>query len=119
MIAGLINIITKPISCQKWIAKEEKLNKAFMGDKTATITCADNIARNDTKQDSWFEEYREVEFEGKKFSAIAKYDEYLKAMYDDYMTLPPEDQRITHTMTKIDCERPYTDYVDERGKLKQ
>lgn len=40
-----------------------------------------------------FEEMIEVEFEGLKFMAPARYHEYLTHRYGDYMQLPPEDQR--------------------------
>ena len=38
----------------------------------------------------------EVEFEGHKFFAPHNYDRYLTLLYEDYMQVPPEDQRITH-----------------------
>lgn len=38
----------------------------------------------------------DVEFEGAMFRAPSKYDEYLRAIYGDYMKLPPEDKRIAH-----------------------
>ncbi len=40
-----------------------------------------------------FEEMIEVDFEGHKFMAPAKYHEYLIKCYGDYMQLPPEEQR--------------------------
>lgn len=39
------------------------------------------------------EDMVEVDFEGYKFMAPARYDEYLSHRYGDYMELPPEDQR--------------------------
>ena len=44
----------------------------------------------------WFLNRAEYEFEGQKFYGIEDYDAFLKYMYDDYMTLPPEDKRQPH-----------------------
>ena len=38
--------------------------------------------------------YTELDFEGQKFMAISHYDEYLKIMYGDYMTPPPEEECV-------------------------
>lgn len=40
-----------------------------------------------------FDALTEVEFEGRTFMAISKYDLYLTQTYGDYMKLPPEEQR--------------------------
>ena len=37
-----------------------------------------------------------VEFEGRKFNAPSNYKEYLTGLYQDYMKLPPKEQRIKH-----------------------
>lgn len=43
-----------------------------------------------------FEEYIELEFEGRKYKCIKDYDTYLKRLYKNYMELPPESSRIPH-----------------------
>ena len=45
-----------------------------------------------------FENRIKVEFEGHKFYAPNDYDTYLKRIYGNYMELPPEDKRTTHSI---------------------
>ena len=44
----------------------------------------------------WFLERVEFEFEGHKFFGPKDYEQYLKYMYEDFMTLPPENKRTPH-----------------------
>lgn len=44
----------------------------------------------------WFLDLVEYEFEGIKLFGTRKYDEILKYIYDDYMVLPPEEDRVQH-----------------------
>lgn len=41
-----------------------------------------------------FQSYTTLEFENYTFSAICRYDEFLRIFYGDYMQLPPVDQRV-------------------------
>ena len=46
----------------------------------------------------WFTERVKLPFEGYEFWAPKEWDKYLTQIYGDYMTLPPEDQRVNHNM---------------------
>lgn len=43
-----------------------------------------------------FEHYVDLDFEGEKFKAPRDYDTYLRTLFGDYMTLPPESERVPH-----------------------
>lgn len=54
-----------------------------------------------------FDEMRELEFEGHRFSAFQKYDLYLRSYYGDYMRLPPKSERVPHlTVSKLVLTEP-------------
>ena len=48
---------------------------------------------------SEFEQSVMVEFEGKQYPTFSCWDSYLSGIYGDYMTLPPEEKRVTHDLT--------------------
>ncbi len=43
-----------------------------------------------------FDNLIEADFEGKRYSIIAKYDEYLKIEYGNYMQLPPVENQVSN-----------------------
>ncbi len=49
----------------------------------------------------WFSDVVELDFNGRKFFAPKNYHEVLKKLYGDYMTLPPESERVTHEANVI------------------
>lgn len=53
-----------------------------------------------------FDNLIELDFEGHKFKACPHWDEYLTGLYGDYMTLPPENQRVTHGMKVWRTDEP-------------
>ena len=44
----------------------------------------------------WFRPLKRFDFEDKKFLGVSEYDDYLKEVYNDYMTLPPDEKRRIH-----------------------
>lgn len=53
-------------------------------------------------------------FETGFVSCPCNYDSYLKAQFGDYMTLPPEEQRIGVHPGLIDLEKSFIKYVEDR-----
>lgn len=51
----------------------------------------------------WFKEMVLMDFEGHKLPVPKEYDLYLKQMYNDYMSLPPEDKRWNANHDIISC----------------
>jgi lipopolysaccharide cholinephosphotransferase len=49
----------------------------------------------------WAYKTAEYTFEGVKLFGIAEYDEYLTFKFGDYMTLPPENKRKVHPISKL------------------
>lgn len=65
----------------------------------------------------YFKDTVKVEFENKYYCAPAKYDELLTNIYGDYMTPPPEDERMGHETlqgeTIRDLGKDYKEYQKE------
>ena len=60
-----------------------------------------------------FDEYIELEFEGKKFMATKYWDAFLKTWFGDYMKLPPEEKRVcAHHPILVDTEKSYQEIGD-------
>lgn len=61
-----------------------------------------------------FEKLESRRFNGRRYYVTAKYDEVLKREYDDYMKLPPEEERVWgHHPIIIDFEHNYEDIQEK------
>lgn len=49
----------------------------------------------------WYENSTDTLFEGKVFQGIKDYDSYLSFKFDNYMELPPSDERKAHPVSKF------------------
>jgi lipopolysaccharide cholinephosphotransferase len=55
----------------------------------------------------------QLEFEGITVNVSDKYDEWLTYVYGDYMSLPPENERVGHHYVDIfDMNKSYTEYIN-------
>jgi lipopolysaccharide cholinephosphotransferase len=62
-----------------------------------------------------FAEKSTIRFEDGMFTAPADPDKYLTYTYGDYMTLPPEEKRQSHSVDIIDLEQDYRDYLQKHS----
>lgn len=89
------NFFTKMVSKNSQRYKGE--NTSRVGNFTAytKMICSKRV----------FDEFIDIEFEGKKYRAPKGYDEWLRAFYGDYMELPPEEKRVsTHRFVAYSIE---------------
>ncbi len=99
----IIRFIFKPISTQKLVRLQQKIMK-WENRKEAKYCISFGARygmRKQTMLKSVFLPATQVEYEGKMYDAPGNYEFYLKRVYGDYMTLPPEDKRVTHNPRRI------------------
>lgn len=70
-------------------------NTPLEDDKVVCL-CGNIGVKKATFERSWFDGFSDMRFEDGEFMAIDGYDAFLKHTYGDYMSLPPENERISH-----------------------
>lgn len=60
-----------------------------------------------------------MEFEGNEYPVSARYDEFLRVLYGDYMQIPPpEERKIKQHAVLVDTENSYENYLDFQKNMK-
>lgn len=80
-----------------YLSKHDRLIRSYMNKGTSTVCSNLIIDRFAFFETSIYEQSVLVPFENIKARIPENYDVILKRMYGDYMTLPPEEKRRTHT----------------------
>ena len=62
--------------------------------RVGLLSFSDNVKLRFSK--AWLSEYEIINFENTTFPCIKEYDQLLKWIYGDYMTLPPVEQRVSN-----------------------
>ena len=114
-IAKIITMITMILfpSLKGAVDKREKLFKS--------VPYSDRVVNNsgawldkEIIPREWVQDTIKMEFEGIKVNVSDRYDEWLTYVYGDYMSLPPENERVGHHYVDIfDMNKPYTEYINE------
>lgn len=85
------------VGTKNWIRIFQKLARKydFEGSEYIGVTTVVHyLPRERVRRDEYLPIIK-VDFEGRKYNAPAGYDTYLRQLYRDYMTLPPEEKRVT------------------------
>lgn len=94
-----MSFIVKKVGVKKINQWENRIRTKY-NYSASQITYADSVKppHKLTSDDLYpyylFESYSEIWFEGRLFSAISDYQRYLTIMFGDYMSLPPEADRV-------------------------
>lgn len=94
LIKSFYNILPDNMLSKKIV----KLSKKYSYEDSSYAGCIVwGYGSRERMKKEMLEEYIDGIFEGDKYKIVKNYDEYLTNIYGDYMTLPPEDKRITHS----------------------
>lgn len=99
IIHRLLFMVARMVDTSRLNNVENKIRTKYNGGNSK-ITFADYIkppyrlGRKDIYPYDIFLDYLEMDFEGLSLMAIAGYEQYLRITYGDYMTLPPEHDRV-------------------------
>lgn len=93
LVKKALQIALKPISPYTIGKHVEKLKTKYRNCNCKRVKPWDNTSKI-LVDSNIFDDYVDVEFEGVKAMATARYDYILRYEYGDYMKLPPEEERI-------------------------
>lgn len=94
----LIKIVLYRNKHSKYFNKQMEVCKRFNYDDCLHVSNLTHMlyASRSYFPKEMFENYIDIQFDNNKFKCIKDYHEFLKMIYGDYMTLPPEEKRKGH-----------------------
>lgn len=89
-----------PISYRRIVSWQVAHAKKFEFDTSdyVSVLTVRHVSSLGMQKRSYYTNLTEVEFEGQLFKAPEAYDDYLTAIFKDYMKLPPEEKRVSNHM---------------------
>ena len=113
-----------PLICQRFISLSTIMNKILCLQKEYSNVQTELVIDHDfgMKGIMCQEIYgspKEVEFEGFRFYGVERPNDYLSALYGDYMTIPSGNKQKQHNFYYLDYHLPYRQYQDNREFVKR
>ena len=115
IVSKIITIVTMILfpSLKGAVEKREKLFRS-VSESNRVVNNSGAWLQKEIIPREWVDGTIEMEFEGIKVNVSDKYDQWLTYVYGDYMTPPPENQRVGHHYVDyFDMNKPYTEYINE------
>lgn len=115
LISKIVTIITMILfpSLKGAIEKREKLFKS-VPETGIVVNNSGAWLSKEIIPKEWVQDTMEMEFEGIRVNVSDKYDQWLTYVYGDYMSLPPENERVGHHFVDaFDMNKSYTEYMNE------
>lgn len=91
----ILRYVLKPFPKNYFIKRLLSNSKKHVHDETARVGNFTSYSRMVCDK-SVFKSFITAEFEGRYYKIPIGYDAWLRAFYNDYMVLPPEDKRVSH-----------------------
>ena len=93
LISGILQVIPTNYLCLRM----DQLSKLYSYEESTKVGCILwGYGVKECMDKSVFQEQKKILFEEKYFPAPVGYHQYLTGLYGDYMTLPPEKDRLIH-----------------------
>jgi len=99
----VLNLWRRP-RAEKYLKAFLDYEKSYVGRKGPKCVCVTQWEGR-IFQTEWFRDTIELPFESTTVTVPRAYDAYLRLLYGDYMTLPPEDKRVSHPHYFVDLNR--------------
>ena len=105
-LGGKIELLFEKILSRKALINlyENEMQRYNKNQNTSCVCCSNGGAGypNEILKREWLAQSKMMQFEDTEFPGSVLFDDYLTSFYGDYMTLPPENKRMTHEFEEID-----------------
>ena len=98
----ILKLIGKFVSIESLKNRRYRLLTKYSDKAAEDSDCFTGDYLDELVKQTWLIQKAPFEFEGRTYQGIKDADGYLSDLYGDYMQLPPEEKRVTHTSCEID-----------------